>query len=101
MIANVLRLEPADRARALIERAADTVAPGGDLLVIDAWPGESEQSKIYFAIYSLSLASRTGSSAPHPVSDIQKWVSDAGLQITKTTHVGDGRAGVLFASKPG
>lgn len=100
MIANVLRLESPDRASALIERAAGTIAPGGDLLVIDAWPGRSDEAAISFALYSLSLASRTGSAEPHPVSDIEKWVSDAGLQVTKTTHVGGGRAGVLFASKP-
>lgn len=101
MICNVLRLEPPDRASALIQKAASFVTPGGDLLIVDAWPGDSDESALSFAIYSLSLASRTGSAEPHPVSDIEAWISDAGLQVTKTTHVGGGRAGVLFASRSG
>ncbi len=68
--------------------------------MIDAWPGDPEEFAISFALYSLSLASRTGSAEPHSVSNIEKWVIDAGLQVSKSTNVGDGRAGVLFASKP-
>ena len=100
MICNVLRLESADQASALIRTAETAISPGGDLVIVDAWPGETDEAAINFALYSLSLASRTGSAEPHPVADIERWVSDAGLQVTMQTHVGGGRAGVLFASKP-
>ena len=101
VIANVLRLESADRAQALVELAADIVMPGGDLVIMDAWPADSDGARLGFAVYSLNLAIRTGTGKPHAVETIQSWVEGSGLTVTNSTHVGPmARSGALFASKP-
>jgi hypothetical protein len=54
VIANVLRLESAEGAQELIEIVANIMIPGGDLVILDAWVGDTEESKLDFAVYSLS-----------------------------------------------
>ena len=99
VIANVLRLESEERARSLIRKAADALMAGGDMVVVDAWPGESDESRLDFAVYALNLALRTGSGNPHPLEAIRRWTEESGLKFANSTHVG-GNRGVMFAVKP-
>ena len=100
MIANVLRLESPERAASLISKASGALAPGGDMLIVDAWPGDTDEAALVFAFYSLNLATRTGSAEPHALIDIKEWVEDAGLDVSKTVHLDGGQNGALFALKP-
>src|SRR5204863_4182531 len=59
IIANVLRLDEPDRAARLVTRAAEALAVGGELVVIDAIGDASAESERALAIYALHLALRT------------------------------------------
>lgn len=79
IIANVLRLEPAERAQRLVQRGAAALCPGGQMLIIDALAGGTMQKELCRTAYTLHLALRTGLGRVHLPSDIQAWMTDAGL----------------------
>jgi SAM-dependent methyltransferase len=94
VLANVIHLDPPDRARALTLRAAEAVAPAGALAVIDALrpapPGQQRAA----AAYALHLALRTDRGLVHPTADVVAWLADAGLG-EPAVHPLPGRAGAL------
>lgn len=79
VLANVLRLEPAARAGALIRRLADAVAPGGHLVVIDALAGGTPEREVARAVYALHLALRTREAEVHSPERVQAWFAEANL----------------------
>jgi SAM-dependent methyltransferase len=96
VIANVLRLEPVERAAALVRRFAGAVAPGGALLVIDALAGGTEARELARAVYALHLGLRTKQGRVHSPGEISRWLADAGLSKIQTIDVADG-AGAIGA----
>ena len=77
IVANVLHLEPPDRAAALLRRLAGSLAPGGEMVIVDALgSGES----VAEALYALHLALRTTRGQVHAAAEVRRWVADAGLQ---------------------
>jgi SAM-dependent methyltransferase len=89
MIANVLHLESPERARALVDRAAQALAPDGELVLIDAFDADeiSLPRRRGLATYHLSLAQRTDEGGLHHIADAQKWCRAAGLPITRVIEI--------------
>ncbi len=79
IVANVLRLELAERAQKVIERAAAAVRPGGHLLVIDALAAGTPAKELVRAVYELHLTMRTEKGHVHSAAQIAQWMRDAGL----------------------
>lgn len=79
LLANVLRLEPAERAAALIARLAAAVEPGGRLVVVDALAGGAPEREVARAVYTLHLALRTRTAEVHAPSQVRAWFAEAGL----------------------
>lgn len=79
LIANVLRLEPAPRAKELVARIARAVRPGGKLLVIDSLSGGTPGRELARAAYALHLALRTESGTVHSPAAIREWMQAAGI----------------------
>lgn len=79
LLANVLRLEPAPRAEALLTRLSRAVAPGGALVVVDALAHGSSERDVARAVYALHLALRTRSASAHAPSEVAAWLASAGL----------------------
>ncbi|MBX7097521.1 MAG: methyltransferase domain-containing protein [Myxococcaceae bacterium] len=77
VVANVLRLEAPHRARALLQRLAGAVAPGGELIVVDALVGGSPQREQERTVYALHLALRARGAEVHRESSIRAWLADA------------------------
>ena len=80
IIANVLRLEPAERARALIGRAVRALKRGGHLLIVDALASGSEAADRARTLYALHLAIRTRSSRVHSAVEVRHWMEAAGCE---------------------
>lgn len=88
VLANVLRLEPAPRAEALILRLARAVRPGGALVVIDALAGGTPEREVARAVYALHLALRTREAEVHPPERVAGFLADAGLADVRTLDFG-------------
>lgn len=101
IIANVLRLEPPDRAARVVERVTRAIAPGGSLLVVDALGGGSPDADRERAQYALHLGLRTRTGEVHSVETITRWCEHAGLpQVTALQIPNAGSVGALLATTP-
>ena len=80
IIANVLRLEPIERACSLIRRSVAALRPGGSILVVDSLAGGTATADQARAIYALHLAMRTRSGRVHSPIEIGQWMQDAGCE---------------------
>ena len=79
LLANVLHLEPPRSARSLLRRVTPALAPGGELVVIDALlQGDPARDRAR-SIYALHLAMRTRRGRVHPRAEVERWCRDAGL----------------------
>jgi SAM-dependent methyltransferase len=78
IIANVLRLEPAEQARAIVRRVVSAVRPGGAVIIVDALAAGTPEAERDRAIYSFHLALRTRSGRVHPSAEIGRWLEEAG-----------------------
>jgi hypothetical protein len=86
IIANVIRLEPEDRVRALLHRATAALRPGGSLLIVDAFASGSPLADQARAIYALHLAMRTREGHVHSPADVCRWMEDAGCESAADIH---------------
>lgn len=88
ILANVLRLEAAPRAEALIRRLVGAIAPGGTLVVVDALAEGSPDREVARAVYALNLALRTRNSGVHAPEQLRGWFRAAGLTDVRTLDFG-------------
>jgi ubiquinone/menaquinone biosynthesis C-methylase UbiE len=101
VLANVLHLEPPDRAAALIRRVASTLVNGGDLVIVETLGDGTPAGERARALYALHLALRTRQGKVHPLSDLQAWVEQAGLIAGEVIALDTPRGmGALVARAP-
>jgi SAM-dependent methyltransferase len=81
VLANVLHLEGEAGAATLVARAAEALAPGGRLVVVDIWDGGTPRQHLAHAAYSLHLAMRTRWGKAHSRAKIGAWISATGLAV--------------------
>ncbi|SEP01598.1 class I SAM-dependent methyltransferase [Trujillonella endophytica] len=92
VLAHVLRAEPAERARRLLLRALDLLAPGGVVVVADyprpdpaAAPDPDRSAVLAGArhelLLSLTMAAATDGSGV-TVADLRAWAGDGGARLT-------------------
>jgi SAM-dependent methyltransferase len=79
LLANVLHLEPPHSARSLLRRMTAALAPGGELVVIDALAGGDPARDRARSIYALHLAMRTRRGRVHSRAEVERWCREAGL----------------------
>jgi cyclopropane fatty-acyl-phospholipid synthase-like methyltransferase len=98
VVANVLRLEPPDRAAAVVRRVARALEKGGALLVIDALAHGTPERERSRALYALHLGLRTTNGQVHSPKTITRWLVDAGLGAVESIDVaaGAGAVGALL-----
>jgi SAM-dependent methyltransferase len=87
LIANVLHLLGREAARALVARAAATLAPGGRLAVLGVLRDLTPNGRL-FAVGML-LATAEGDC--HDSEEIVGWMTEAGLHEIVPAELGDGR----------
>jgi SAM-dependent methyltransferase len=102
LLANILHLEPPPSARSLVRRVAAALAPGGELVVIDALVEGDPARDRARSIYALHLAMRTRRGRVHPRAEVERWCRDAGLgegQLV-TLNAPAGALGALIHRRP-
>lgn len=102
IIANVVRLEPPERAARLVQRIAGAVVPGGNLVIVDALGDGTPEGATALATYALHLGLRTQSGRVHTATTISEWLAHAGLSDVRAIHIpgAAGAVGALIATKP-
>ncbi len=102
LLANVLRLEPDDRAAALIQRLATAVRPGGDVVILDALASGTPDREVARAVYGLHLALRTRNARVHAPERVAQMLTDAGLVSVRRVDFGlfPGAMAALVAERP-
>jgi ubiquinone/menaquinone biosynthesis C-methylase UbiE len=104
IIANVLRLEPEERARALLRRVVSAVRPGGTVIIVDALAAGTPAAERARAIYAFHLALRTHSGCVYPSAEISRWLEEAGCSAATPLPLAGrsselGALGALLASR--
>jgi ubiquinone/menaquinone biosynthesis C-methylase UbiE len=81
LFANVLHLEPKERANQLLTRWVPALKPGGKIIVVDVVedPENPEQQKAR-AAYALHLSLRLPGARVHPQQEIFDWMREAGAK---------------------
>jgi ubiquinone/menaquinone biosynthesis C-methylase UbiE len=102
MIANVLRLETAERAMTLVARVARSIAPGGQLVIVDALATGSRQAERDRSIYALGLAMRTLVGGVRTNDEVASWLRSAGFVDVEPIDLGEvvGAVAALRAWRP-
>jgi ubiquinone/menaquinone biosynthesis C-methylase UbiE len=86
ILANVLHLEKAEAAKALVVRTAAAVKSGGTVVVVDVIDDGSDESRRLSSAYALHLALRVEGSRVHPRAELEAWLASAGR--TRVRRVG-------------
>jgi ubiquinone/menaquinone biosynthesis C-methylase UbiE len=96
LIANVLRLEPPERALNLLARVRAAIRPGAELVVVDAFGGGSPERQAARALYRLNLAMRSRDTAVHDRAAVESWIREVGLAPIRFIEI-EARPGVSAA----
>jgi SAM-dependent methyltransferase len=78
LLANVVHLEAAPAAQALVRRWGEAVAPDGALVIVDMLDGADDADRVH-ASYALHLGMRVPGAFPHHEGDLRAWLAAAGL----------------------
>jgi hypothetical protein len=96
LLANVLHQEPADRAAAMVARAASELVPGGRLLIVDFTLEGGPAAIPVGALFAINMRSRGDT---YPETALRGFAAAAGLERFSRADVGRHRA-VWSAFKP-
>jgi len=103
LFANVLRLEPAERAKALLRRWAQALRPGGAMVIIDALAAGTPAAERARTLYALHLALRSARATVHTPGAILRFIDEAGLKEPETIDLSDvselGALGAIVARR--
>ncbi|MGI9225719.1 MAG: methyltransferase [Woeseiaceae bacterium] len=78
IVANVTHIETPDGNRDLFRRLHQALKTGGEVIVVDVMPVQSE-GKISAALYALGLGLRTAQGQVHSAEALQQYLGDAGF----------------------
>jgi len=88
LLANILHQETADRAAELIRRAADALAPGGRVVVVDFAIDDDQRQHLLGALFAVNMRSFGDTwTEPH----IRGWMERAGLRTFERIDLGPDR----------
>ena len=96
---HVLHDWPAERCRELLQRAHDTLRPGGAVLIYDQMLDEHDPD-LRSLIGSLNVALMTAGGSEYTVADCRGWVEQAGLRVESVLALPKGNDSVLLARRP-
>lgn len=79
VMANIVHLETPEAAARLVARFAERLAPGGELVIIDAFADETFDDRLGRAFYAVHLGLRTALGGVYGLADAARWCEAAGL----------------------
>lgn len=92
---------PVDRGPAMLQRLVTTLKPGGELAIIDWFPGQPAGMRT-LKFYQLELALRQTRQSFHSPQMVRDWVMQAGLENIQFAHLPSPPHiwGLLLAQRP-
>ncbi len=99
LLANVLHMYNAETAEGLVKRAVTALAPGGRLIVHGFTTDEGGTSPLEDAMFSINIGLLTEGGNAHPLPEMTRWVTGAGLTETRSFRIDGIPTGVLTAKK--
>ena len=101
VLGNVLHYLPADKVESLIQRAAQVIKPGGELVVVDVFPGQAKGT-LNRTLFELQLALRYPEGEMHTRESLTQWIEAAGFEppIFEPLDAPPWLFGVLVAKRP-
>lgn len=99
LLANVLHDVPAPEARAIVGRAVDLLAPGGMVVVYEWLLDETRDAPPDVALFAVMMMVENEGGAAYTESEVQGWLTDAGLAFVETRR-GAGPIAVVRGWKP-
>jgi SAM-dependent methyltransferase len=79
LISGVFHRESEDTCRQLIERAAESLSPGGLLLISDVFTDAGGTQPAFAAMFGLNMMLSAPDGGVHADSDVVRWMTDAGI----------------------
>jgi len=79
ILANVLHLESAERAKTLLTRLAPALRPDGKFIIVDVMTTDSAFEDQQRSTYALHLALRMPGAQPHHVEVLNEWLTALGF----------------------
>lgn len=98
ILSNVLHGYDAPEARALLDRAARHIAPGGLLLIHDYFPN-AQSAAAKGALYDLNMMLNTQNGRCHRISIIGDWLSEAGFDRVRIRSLPSDSALILAGGR--
>jgi predicted O-methyltransferase YrrM len=80
LISGVLHRESAAGCRALIGKAAASLAPGGLLVVSDVFTDEGGATPVFAALFGVNMMLTAPNGGVHSDADVGRWLGEAGLR---------------------
>ena len=82
LMSGMFHRESEQACRALIQRAADCLEPGGLLVVSDVFTDEGGVLPTFAAMFGLNMMLTAPNGGVHADADVQRWMADCGLGET-------------------
>lgn len=82
LMSGMFHRESEQACRALIQRAADCLEPGGLLVVSDVFTDEGGALPTFAAMFGLNMMLTAPDGGVHADADVQRWMADCGLGET-------------------
>ncbi len=99
-LSHVLHGEGPDKAADIVAHAAETLVPGGQMLIHDFILADTRDQPEFAALFSLNMFLGTDSGQSYSESEIREMMTAAGLRdITRLDYTGPTESGILKGTK--
>ena len=100
LLSGVLHLYDDEHCRILVQRAADALAVGGRVAVVEPLPDESMDGPLGVTLYAVGLYLRAPDGGVRAFSTYAAWLAAAGLVDVDRAELGPRRLSVVTARRP-
>jgi len=99
LMANILHMYDDVFGKALVQKVADALEPGGRVIINGFCTDENETSPLQDTLFSLNMGLLTDSGRAHPMPEMMNWLKQAGLSDIKSFRIEAMPTGVITGVK--
>ncbi|TVM15998.1 SAM-dependent methyltransferase [Oceanidesulfovibrio indonesiensis] len=100
-MSHILHSEGFDACREMIRKAAESLQPGGLLLVHDFYLNDDKDGPVQPALFSLNMLVRTQDGRSYSEAEVREMLEEAGLEnVRRLDYDSPTESGVLTATRP-
>ncbi len=101
LLANILHMYEGDQGRALVQKAADCLAPGGRIVIHGFCTDDGDVAPLNDVLFSVNIGLLTPGGRAHPVKEKIDWLEAAGIGEIRHFRVDAVPTGVVTGVKKG